>query len=91
MPKGRQHRILRGLANGDLVWEVPGQQVFTQFDERTGKPVNIGLPTLEAMAAAGWIVRVSHSPERQKLDFWEITPAGRAQIKTLTSGASVSV
>ena len=76
-PTARHQRILTSLRQGDLLWEVPGQPYFTQYNERTGKHARVHLSVLEAMEEAGWIRRVSEEPSAHKLDFWQVTPEGR--------------
>jgi hypothetical protein len=70
----RQRRILKGLSHQDLLWELPGQSYFTQFNERTGKQVRVRVSALEQMAQMGLIRRQTGSA--QHLDFWEITAEG---------------
>jgi len=73
--KFRQRRILAGLARGDLIWEVPEESFFTQFNEATGRARRLRLDELSQMQESGWIHRVSQGPNR--LDHWEITDEGR--------------
>lgn len=87
MPTTRQKRILEGLLNGDLVWEIPDADAFAQFNERTGREMRIGRAVLEAMEASGWVERVRQQPESHKLDFWQLTPEGRAQVEGSISPA----
>lgn len=73
----RQRRILTGLSHDDLLWEIPGQPYFTQFNERTGKQSRVRVDTLEQMEQLGLIRRCRQSLSAHKLDFWEITSQGR--------------
>jgi hypothetical protein len=73
-----QKRILNALLRDDLIWEVAGADYFTQFNEKTGKQVRIRPAELESMHVLGWIERVWHDPASHKLDYWQLTPAGRA-------------
>jgi hypothetical protein len=76
----RHRRILNGLSHDDLLWEVPGQPYFTQFNERTGKQTRVRLEILDQMEEAGWIRRQRQSLAAHKLDFWEITNQGREAL-----------
>src|ERR1039457_1650480 len=73
----RHRRILSGLSHEDLLWEIPGQPYFTQFNERTGKQSRVRVDTLEQMEQLGLIRRYRQSLAAHKLDFWEITAQGR--------------
>jgi predicted transcriptional regulator len=81
----RNRRILTGLAHEDLLWEVPGQPYFTQFNERTGKQVRVRLETLEQMEQMGLIRRQRQTRSAHKLDFWEITAQGRELVSRFAS------
>jgi hypothetical protein len=76
----RHRRILSGLSHEDLLWEVPGQPYFTQFNERTGKQTRVRVDTLEEMEQLGLIRRHRQSLAAHKLDFWEITAQGREAL-----------
>ncbi len=76
----RNRRILTGLAHEDLLWEVPGQPYFTQFNERTGKQVRVRVEALEQMEQMGLIRRQRQTRSAHKLDFWEITAQGRELV-----------
>jgi len=76
----RNRRILSGLAHEDLLWEVPGQPYFTQFNERTGKQMRVRVETLEQMEQQGLIRRQRQTRAAHKLDFWEITAQGREMV-----------
>jgi hypothetical protein len=76
----RHRRILSGLSHEDLLWEIPGQPYFTQFNERTGKQTRVRIDTLEQMEQLGLIRRCRQSLAAHKLDFWEITPQGREAL-----------
>ncbi len=82
----RHRRILNGLSHDDLVWEVPGQPYFTQFNERTGKQARVRLEILEEMEQAGWIRRCRQSVAAHKLDFWDITNQGREAVSLAVGG-----
>jgi hypothetical protein len=76
----RQRRLLMRLAAGDLLWEVPGEKYFTQYNERTGRQIHVHPPVLEPLESAH-LVRRHRQPETDhKLDFWEITEQGRAVL-----------
>jgi|SRR5579871_598764 len=77
----RHRRILSGLSHDDLLWEVPGQPYFTQFNERTGKQIRVRVETLEQMEELGLIRRNRQSQSAHKLDFWEITALGRETLQ----------
>jgi DNA-binding HxlR family transcriptional regulator len=77
----RHRRILSGLSNEDLLWEVPGQPYFTQFNERTGKQIRVRVDVLEQMEELGLIRRNRQSQSAHKLDFWEITSQGREALR----------
>ncbi len=77
-PSPRQKRILSGLMRGDLVWEVPQESYFAQFEEASGHQSRVPLKVLLEMQEHGWIRRVSQGP--QKCDYWEITDEGRETI-----------
>jgi hypothetical protein len=76
----RHRRILSGLSHEDLLWEIPGQPYFTQFNERTGKQTRVRVDTLEQMEQLGLIRRYRQSLAAHKLDFWEITVQGREAL-----------
>jgi len=76
-PSARQLRIMLGLRNGDLIWEVPRREYFTQFIEHLGRTVRLRNEELNALIQEGWISRVRHVPAEQRLDFFELTAAGR--------------
>ncbi len=76
----RHRRILSGLSHEDLLWEIPGQPYFTQFNERTGKQSRVHVDTLEQMEELGLIRRYRQSLSAHKLDFWEITAQGREAL-----------
>ncbi len=76
-PSARQLRIMLGLRNGDLIWEVPRRECFTQFSEHLGRTVKLRNEELNALIQEGWIARVQHLPAEQRLDFFELTAAGR--------------
>lgn len=76
----RHRRILSGLSHEDLLWEIPGQPYFTQFNERTGKQTRVRVDTLEEMEQLGLIRRHRQSLAAHKLDFWEITAQGREAL-----------
>jgi hypothetical protein len=76
----RHRRILSGLSHEDLLWEIPGQPYFTQFNERTGKQTRVRIDTLEQMEQLGLISRHRQSLAAHKLDFWEITAQGREAL-----------
>jgi hypothetical protein len=76
----RHRRILSGLSHEDLLWEIPGQPYFTQFNERTGKQARVRIDTLEQMEQLGLIRRYRQSLAAHKLDFWEITAQGREAL-----------
>jgi hypothetical protein len=81
----RHRRILSGLSHEDLLWEVPGQPYFTQFNERTGKQTRVRVDTLEQMEQLGLIRRHRQSLAAHKLDFWEITAQGREALSVFSS------
>jgi hypothetical protein len=76
----RHRRILSGLSHEDLLWEIPGQPYFTQFNERTGKQTRVRVDILDQMEQLGLIRRHRQSLSAHKLDFWEITPQGREAL-----------
>src|SRR5882762_4638805 len=80
----RHRRILIGLSHEDLLWEIPGQPYFTQFNERTGKQTRVRIDTLEEMEQMGLIRRCRQSLSAHKLDFWEITSQGREALSFST-------
>ena len=77
-PSPRQKRILSGLIRDDLVWEVPQESYFAQFEEASGHQSRIPLKVLQEMEDLGWIRRVPQGPQR--CDYWEITDEGREAI-----------
>jgi len=81
----RHRRILTGLSHEDLLWEVPGQPYFTQFNERTGKQARVRIDALEQLEQLGFIRRHRQSQSAHKLDFWEITPQGRELVRTFAA------
>ena len=81
----RHRRILSGLSHEDLLWEVPGQPYFTQFNERTGKQTRVRVDTLEQMEQLGLIRRHRQSLAAHKLDFWEITAQGREALDVFST------
>lgn len=85
----RHRRILSGLSHEDLLWEIPGQPYFTQFNERTGKQTRVHVDTLEQMEELGLIRRHRQSLSAHKLDFWEITAQGREAL-TVTDRKTAS-
>ena len=76
-PSARQLRIMLGIRNGDLIWEVPAQEYFTQFSEPLGRTIRLGNEELTALIQEGWIARVRHLPAEQRLDYFELTGVGR--------------
>lgn len=76
-PSARQLRIMLGLRNGDLIWEVPRREYFTQFSEHLGRAIKLRSEELNTLIQEGWIARVRHLPAEQRLDFFELTVAGR--------------
>jgi len=85
LPNLRQERILAGLHTGDLLWEVPAQPYFTQYNERTGRQKRIHKDVLLEMERFGWIQRFSQDPSAHKLDFWGITAEGRRLLEASLS------
>ena len=81
----RDRRILTGLSHEDLLWEVPGQPYFTQFNERTGKQVRARVEILEKLEQQGLIRRHRQSQSAHQLDFYEITPHGRELVRTFAA------
>ena len=77
-PSPRQKRVLSGLMRGDLVWEVPQESYFAQFEEASGHQSRVPLKVLLEMQEHGWIRRVPQGPQR--CDYWEITDEGREAI-----------
>lgn len=77
----RHRRILSSLSHDDLLWEVPGQPYFTQFNERTEKQIRVRVDILEQLEALGLIRRQRQSQSAHKLDFWEITAHGREVVR----------
>ena len=77
-PRPRQKRILSSLVQGDLIWEVPEESYYTQYNEGAGGSRLLRLGELLEMQEGGWIRRVSQGPQR--LDHWEITDEGREVI-----------
>jgi hypothetical protein len=77
-PSPRQKRILSGLMRGDLVWEVPQESYFAQFEEASGHQSRVPLKVLLEMQESGWIRRVPQGPQR--CEYWEITDRGRDAI-----------
>ena len=63
---------------GDLVWEVPQESYFNQFNEASGHQSRVPLRDLIAMQERGWIRRVPQGSQR--CDYWEITHQGREAI-----------
>ena len=63
---------------GDLVWEVPQESYFAQFEEARGQQRRVLLKDLLEMQEYGWIQRVPQGPQR--CDYWEITNQGREAI-----------
>jgi len=78
-------RILSGLKRGDLVWEVPQESYFVQFEEASGRQNRVPLKVLLEMGEHGWIRCVPQGPQR--CDYWEITDAGRDAIRRASFGA----
>ena len=81
----RHRRILSGLSHEDLLWEIPGQPYFTQFNERTGKQTRVRVDTLEQMEELGLIRRHRQSLSAHRLDFWEITVQGRDALRLFSA------
>ena len=81
----RHRRILSGLSHDDLLWEVPGQPYFTQFNERSGKQTRVRVEILEQMEELGLIRRQRQSLAAHKLDFWEITAQGREVLEMFST------
>jgi DNA-binding HxlR family transcriptional regulator len=81
----RHRRILSGLSHEDLLWEIPGQPYFTQFNERTGKQTRVHVDILEQMEQLGLIRRHRQSLAAHKLDFWEITAQGREVLNIFSA------
>jgi hypothetical protein len=53
----RQKRILSSLAQGDLIWEVPDESYFTQYNEGAGSSRRLRMVELLEMQESGWIRR----------------------------------
>ena len=77
----RQQRILTTLALGDLLWEVPGQEYFTQYNERTGRQTRVHIRILEEIANLDLICL--EKQDAHQLNYWTITQAGRKLIADL--------
>jgi hypothetical protein len=61
-----------------LVFEVPQEPHFTQFDETTSHQRRVHLGELLELQAHGWVRRVPQGS--QQCDYWEITDQGREVI-----------
>jgi hypothetical protein len=74
----RQKRILSSLAQGDLIWEVPDESYFTQYNEGAGRSRRLRMVELLEMQESGWIRRICEGSNRR--DHWELTDEGREVI-----------
>jgi DNA-binding HxlR family transcriptional regulator len=73
-------RILSRMVQGDYAWEVAGKNYFSQFNDSTQRPGRVLLRELLGLREQGWIRRITQQPEAHRLDYWDITEAGRAIV-----------
>ena len=73
----RQLRILMRLEDGDLLWEVPGEEYVSQYNERTGRELHVNVDIVNSLEALGLVRRVS---AEGKLDCWQLTAQCRESI-----------
>ena len=76
----RQRQILRRLAVGDLLWEVPDSPYFSQYNEETGKTLRVHVDRINQLAELDLIAKVT---AEQKLDCWHLTTHGRQLASSL--------
>ena len=81
-PTPRERGILEAMQQGNRIWEVPGKNHCTLYNDRTERDREVSRSTVAEMERAGWIHKVEDLPQR--LDSWEITEAGRALFSTST-------
>ena len=65
---------------GDLPWEVPGRPYFSQYNEATGREGRIRRADLDPLCDEGWVRLIRHDVAMHRLDYWEITDAGRTVL-----------
>ena len=75
-PTAKHQRILRLMANGDLIWELLAKSYRTIYNEKRGRDQRVPSAVVDDMERQGWIRR-QPNPESRRLDGWELTEEGR--------------
>jgi DNA-binding MarR family transcriptional regulator len=74
----QQHRILRLLHAGDLIWEIADDpRHCTVYNEKRGRDQHVPAAVVTTLEQQGWIRR-RPNPQADRLDSWELTPEGGA-------------
>jgi hypothetical protein len=79
-PTPRERGIRETMERGNRIWEVPGKNHYTLYNDRTERDRVVSRAIVAEMESAGWIQKAEDLPQR--LDSWEITEAGRALFST---------
>jgi hypothetical protein len=79
-PTPRERGILETMERGNRIWEVPGKNYYTLYNDKTERDRVVSRATVAEMERAGWIQKAEDLPQR--LDSWEITEGGRAIFST---------
>ena len=73
-----QHRILRLLHAGELIWEIADDpRHCTVYNEKRGRDQRVPAAVVTTLEQQGWIRRRPNT-QADRLDSWELTPDGRA-------------
>lgn len=75
-PTPRERGILETMDRGNRIWEVPGKNHYTLYNDKTGRDRVVSRAVVTEMERAGWIQKAEDLPQR--LESWEITEVGRA-------------
>ena len=79
-PTPRERGIRETMERGNRIWEVPGKNHYTLYNDRTERDRVVSRAIVAEMESAGWIQKAEGLPQR--LDSWEITETARALFST---------
>lgn len=79
-PTRRELRILTAMERGNRIWEVPGKNYYTLYNDKTERDRVVSRAVVVELERAGWIQKAEDLPQR--LDSWEITETARALFST---------
>lgn len=85
----RQRRILGSMRDGNLIWEVAGEEHCAIYDEKTKRDSVIRRKEIQQMEQAGWI-RKAPNASRNRLDSWQLTEEGLSVCRPARSRANRS-